>query len=620
MEQQEIIRHIRLVSRMMDQINYGIVYVDREKRIQICNDKAKEFTGIMFDAPFSHDEGVISEGDIVIIADNSVGEDDGGLCSEDLQSLNIHDGGISQGDILLAVGVYRNAEIEPAYKYVHQHHLAMPVRLQENYLGFKICAEVDTERRITAITVNDVVHELEFFSSVGNIVVVDGKYGNIKFFQAKGYSVRNEDLANILRGQPFQSKGGTSYEIDVTGRPYLDFFDESPLTEKMFRALEGEPISVRNTIQEINKRPFICTILTAEEEETGRIFGVMLLIQAVDSLEALVEEKNRLIEQLEHVGNKETRRQDFHVPEEAVRSFVGNSSKAEETKYLAYKASQNRFNTLITGESGTGKSILARAIHRMGMPEAPFVEVNCNAIAPSLFESELFGYVGGAFTGARSEGKKGFFEEADGGTIFLDEIGDIPLTIQVKLLHVLQNKIIYKVGSSKPVKVDVRVIAATNQNLEEEVRRGTFRQDLYYRINVFQIQIPPLRERQSDLYLLINQILETTCRRYGLPPKKFSSDALKVMLAYNWPGNVRELENVVERAAMLCDSNIIYSEYLSVGNEDTPTSMKELLAREEARILESTLIRCNGDKNRAMKELGMSRSVFYDRLKQYGQE
>lgn len=274
---------------------------------------------------------------------------------------------------------------------------------------------------------------------------------------------------------------------------------------------------------------------------------------------------------------------------------------------------------ILTGESGTGKSKLARAIHNAGegSQNSPFVEVNCNAIAPTLFESELFGYVGGAFTGAKSDGHVGYFEAADKGTIFLDEIGEIPLEIQVKLLHVLQNKIIYRVGSSKPVKVDVRVIAATNKNLEEEVAMGRFRQDLFYRINVFPIDIPPLRERKADLYVLINQLLKTICDNYGLEQKQFSGEAIQKMVAYDWPGNVRELENAIERAITLCDSNIIYSEHLRIGKGAVPTTMKEMLAKEEERILEMTLIKYNGDKQKAMTELDLSRTVFYDKLKKY---
>ncbi len=223
----------------------------------------------------------------------------------------------------------------------------------------------------------------------------------------------------------------------------------------------------------------------------------------------------------------------------------------------------------------------------------------------------------GTFTGAKTEGKLGFFEAANRGTIFLDEIGEIPLDIQVKLLYVLQNKIIYRVGSSKPIKVDVRVIAATNTNLEEEVAMGHFRQDLFYRINVFPIDIPPIRERKADLYLLINQILKKACDTYGLEPKQFSGEALQKLISYNWPGNVRELENAIERAITLCESNIIYSEHLRIGKGAIPTTMKEMLAKEEERILEMTMIKYNGDKQKAMDELDMSRTVFYDKLKKY---
>ena len=192
------------------------------------------------------------------------------------------------------------------------------------------------------------------------------------------------------------------------------------------------------------------------------------------------------------------------------------------------------------------------------------------------------------------------------------------MDIQVKPLHVLQNKTIYRVGSSKPIKVDVRIIAATNKNLEEEVAQGRFRQDLFYRINVFPIEIPPIRERKGDLYLLINKLLERTCDTYGLETKQFSGEALQKLISYNWPGNVRELENAIERAVTLCETNIIYPEHLRIGKGDIPTTMKEMLAKEEARILEMTLLKYNGDKQLAMKELAMSKTIFYDKLKRYG--
>lgn len=604
------------IELLMDNMNQGIVYVDTEKKIQICNMKAKEITGIVINSHASHDDGRIAEGDIVIIADNKLGDDDGNLGADELTMMNINDKNIREGDMVVAVGVYKNKRIEPEYKYLRAHQGTMSLKLDVNYYGFHIVASIDTENHETAININDMLYRLDYFSSVGNMVVLDGTTGDVKFFQAKGYSTRGEDAGNLLRGQAYYKKTTEDADIDVVGKKFLDFFDESQLTERLFAVLDGQGEEIKNHLYEINKRPFICNIVPWSNPDNHSVAGVFLLIQDAEQLESLLDERNEILRQME-ATNEEIQTSDLVYPEEAFAAFVGKSSQAREVKYMAYKASKNKFNVIITGESGTGKSKLAREIHMLGNPEAPFVEVNCNAIAPTLIESELFGYVGGAFTGAKTEGKIGFFEAANGGTIFLDEIGEIPLETQVKLLHVLQNKIIYKVGSSKSIKVDVRVIAATNKNLEEEVSMGRFRQDLFYRINVFPIDIPPMRERKADLYLLINKILKRTCDTYGLEQKQFSGDALQKLIAYNWPGNVRELENAIERAITLCESNIIYSEHLQVGKGDIPRTMKEILAKEEERILEMALIKYNGDKGKVMEELDLSRTVFYDKLKRY---
>lgn len=298
--------------------------------------------------------------------------------------------------------------------------------------------------------------------------------------------------------------------------------------------------------------------------------------------------------------------------------FIGSSPAMAQVKQLALKASKTKFNVIITGESGTGKSLLARQIHNLNNPDAPFVEVVCNAIAPSLIESELFGYAPRAFTGADPNGKMGFFERANGGTIFLDEIGEVPPEIQVKLLHVLQTKRIYRVGSTTPIDVDVRVITATNCDIEEEVKNGNFRQDLYYRINVFPIRIPPLRERQRDLYVLANNILEELCNKYDMEKKQFSEEAIDVITGYDWPGNVRELENIVERAITVCDGHVIYSENLMINSRDKMSlTLKQRVEREEKKIIEDTLFKNNDDRKKTMEELGLSRTVFYEKLKKY---
>lgn len=602
------------IELLMDNMKKGVIYVDGERRIRICNNIAKEITGIVFDVDASHDAGQIREGDIVILADNKLGEDDGNLGSEDLETLNIVDKSIQQGDMLVAVGVYKNKRIEPEYKYV-RGQLMVPLELDVNYFGFHITAAIDEEKKENLITVNGKQYKMDFFSSVGNMVIIDGTSGEVKFFQAKGYSIRREDAGMILRGQEYFAKIPEDINKDVVGMKFLDIFDESRLSERLFAILDGNGRQVANRLYEINKRPIICDIVPWHEEGWhGR--GAFLIIRDALHLDQLLEDRNEIIRQIEGRGAVSAA-STLDLPEGILEGFTGQSAKTNEVKYMAYKAANNKFNIIITGESGTGKSRLAREIHNMGNPNAPFVEVNCNAIAPSLFESELFGYVSGAFTGASSGGKVGFFEAANKGTIFLDEIGELPMDIQVKLLHVLQNKVIYRVGSSKPIKVDVRVIAATNRNLEEEVAQGRFRQDLYYRINVFPIEIPPIRERKGDLYLLINQLMKNICDDYGLEPKMFSGEALQKMISYNWPGNVRELENVIERAVTLCDSNIIYGEHLRIGKGNIPRTMKEMLAKEEERILEMTLLKYNGNKQKAMEELDMSRSIFYDKLKKY---
>lgn len=607
---------VSAIELLMDNMDQGVMYVDRGRRIRTCSRRAKEIMGIVINPQASHDSGHLAEGDIVILADNKLGGDDGDLGPSELALLNICDKGIQPGDMLTAVGVYQNRRIEPRYKYLGGgYRSGMSLKLDVNYFGFHIEASVDPDKAETRIRVGTKDFPMGYYYSVGNMVVIDGKTGSIKFFQAKGYSVRSEDAGKILRGQSWLAKHADDRGIDVKGRPFLDFFDQSPLSEKLFEVLDGRGEQVSNRLYEINKRPLICDIVPWPERAEPT--GAVLIIRSAVNLDSLLEDRNELIRQIEERKEKDTAGSAQAYPEDAFSGFAGKSKKAQEVKYLAWKAANSRFNVILTGESGTGKSKLAQEIHRAGTPEAPFVEVNCNAIAPTLFESELFGYVGGAFTGAKSEGHMGYFEAANKGTIFLDEIGEIPLEIQVKLLQVLQNKIIYRVGSSKPIKVDVRVIAATNRNLEEEVAMGRFRQDLFYRINVFPIEIPPIRERKADLYLLINQLLKRICDSYGLEQKQFSGEAIQKMVAYNWPGNVRELENAIERAITLCDSNIIYSEHLRMGKGAAPVTMKELLAKEEERILEMTLMKYNGDKKKAMEELDMSRTVFYDKLKKY---
>jgi len=280
---------------------------------------------------------------------------------------------------------------------------------------------------------------------------------------------------------------------------------------------------------------------------------------------------------------------------------------------------------LISGENGSGKEIVARTLHRWShRAEQPFVDVNCAAIPEELIESELFGHRKGAFTGAIDE-RKGKFELADGGTLFLDEVGDMSVRTQAKVLRVLQEQTFQKVGGQQPITVDVRVIAATNKDLQAEIARGTFRDDLYYRLNVIPIDVPPLRARGNDIALLAEHFLRRFAAETGNPRKRLSSGAAAKLKAYQWPGNVRELRNVSERLAILLRSDTIEPEDIQLGaRESVPAEIATNLSLKEARdafekqYILGRLREFAGNVSRTADALGVERSNLYRKLHAYG--
>ncbi len=302
--------------------------------------------------------------------------------------------------------------------------------------------------------------------------------------------------------------------------------------------------------------------------------------------------------------------------------LTGTSQRMQRVYRLIEKVSQHNYPVLILGESGTGKELVARSIHFMGSRKhKPFVPVDCSALVPTLIESELFGYVKGAFTGAMSN-KQGLMESADGGTLFLDEIGDLPVDLQAKLLRALQEKEIKPVGSTDRVTVTMRVIAATNRDLETAVRQGGFRQDLYFRLNVVQIKVPPLRERKSDIPVLVNSFLE----KFGSEshsPRIVSAEAMARFMTYDWPGNVRELENAIERAVALgsgpvlhvgdLPSNLQFAAGERISQDDEILPLNEL----ERRAILRALREAGGDKLAAARLLGIGKTTLYRKLKEY---
>jgi len=306
--------------------------------------------------------------------------------------------------------------------------------------------------------------------------------------------------------------------------------------------------------------------------------------------------------------------------------IISVSKSIQEAKKMAMIAALGKATVLLSGETGTGKELFAQAIHNASeRSHYPFLAINCGAIPRELFESELFGYVGGAFTSARKGGRPGKFELADGGTVFLDEIGDMPTDMQVKLLRVLQTGEVYRLGEHKSIAVDVRIIAATNSNLEQKVVQGDFREDFFYRLNVFPISIPPLRERIEDVIPLTKHFAKHCAQALNKPGIQFSAEVEKVLINYQWPGNIRELENVIERAVNLTESNKLKPETLGIGDliHRTAVSISKecpgsLLQKMEKQIILEIITEMQFNLSKAAKVLGICRATLYKKIKKYG--
>ncbi len=308
--------------------------------------------------------------------------------------------------------------------------------------------------------------------------------------------------------------------------------------------------------------------------------------------------------------------------------IVGQSPAIREVKRLARVAAPYPSNVLLTGESGTGKELFAQAIHNASdRSGAPFIAINCGALPRSLIESELFGYEGGAFTSSKREGQAGKFELANGGTIFLDEIGDMPYDVQANLLRVLQTREVVRIGGKKSIQIDVRIISATNKNLEDSVAGNTFREDLYYRLNVFAINIPPLRDRDGDIRLLSEYMLVKYATNFNKHISGFMDETYRALDAYAWPGNLRELENTIERAVLVCQGAMIAPADLPSGFLGRPSQRLQAQAqptqvmtasRSEENLIRMAVSVHKGNIRKISRELGFSRSTLYRKLKKYG--
>lgn len=460
---------------------------------------------------------------------------------------------------------------------VHCHTLGMVVSAAAAISNFLAVRKTQRELEATAKLHSTVINSVS-----DGLLMLDGS-GLVTFINPIGAKILNVDHTEAL------------------GKHISALVDFKPVVLKVLET--GQGYTDKEFVIE-TKRGVLHFVKTAIplKNEMGQLEGVVDIFREIKRVRQLV---NRMV---------------GATAQFSFDDITGVSPALKECIRLAKIAANSIANVLIQGESGTGKELIAQAIHKSSpRSEGPFVAINCGAIPRNLVESELFGYEDGAFTGAKHGGRPGKFEMAHGGTIFLDEIGEMPLDIQVKFLRVLQEKRITRVGGQRCFDIDVRVIAATNRDLAHEVREGNFRPDLYYRLNVLSIYAPPLRERQGDIPLLVLHLLAKMCKQLGVEKKSFTGEALEKLIAYDWPGNVRELENVVERAVNICESSQIGIDYLprSVSERQATIPRQQMSLKDlERTAIREALNRTGGNISQAAKMLGIGRNTLYSKLKE----
>ncbi len=437
--------------------------------------------------------------------------------------------------------------------------------------------------------------------------------------------VDGEGIVRFLSSHSEEMYGKT--QAEVVGRHVHDLNPESQLPRvlKTGRAEIGQLLKMKGGERLVARIPL--------RDPQGRIVG------AVGKLMAWHPQKiAKMARQLELLESKlsyyEQELTHLHRSRYTLDRYVGESKKVQDLRRAAAQAAMSDLPVLITGETGTGKEILAHAIHQLSSRrDRPLVKVNCASIPRELFESELFGYEGGAFTGASRQGKPGKFELAHQGTIFLDEVGELPVSMQVKLLRVIQEREVERVGGTRTLRLNFRVIAATNRNLKDMIEAGGFRGDLFYRLNIFPLRTPALREIAEHIPRLAYHVLSHLKERGAEAPRRISPEAMSLLMAYPWPGNVRELQNALERAAVEAgEGGTIQAVHLPPEISSSPTpperrpapeplgSLKEELARHERLVIERALALARGNRTKTAQILGIHRTGLYQKLRRHGLE
>jgi len=593
-------------------ISEGVILIDKNGTIMKYNSKAKEILGLSGCYETSHDAGRLETGDLLLFADTSVGEDDGGLNDEILNTYGVKCDKNIEKKGLLYIGK-KGVKNSIHYKIIEQNNGKVH-QLDYEIGGQKLSCVLDYYNKKAKICVDDCVFELSYFLNIANAVIIRKK--ELVFYQMKGYTARKESLMDIMSGVPFQRKKG-NFNLDVEGTNIYSFHTENELTIDLVNCASGKSDGyIENKLSNLNGFTVMSSIHSIDIG--GERCGALITMADVSTLKKSQTELNAALNELENLKKQ-------YQAEDLFPEIIGSSLSMKEVKRLAMKAAKSDTNVLILGESGTGKSFIAKKIHEKSRRSTfPFVEINCCAIPRELLESELFGYEKGAFTGARNEGKKGIFQIADGGTVFLDEIGDMPNEMQAKLLLFIQKRSFYQVGGSVEISVNVRIITATNKNIEDEIRERRFREDLFYRLNILPINIESLRNRREDISLMIESIMEKNNQVFH-EHKGLSAKANKLLLTYDYPGNVREMENILERAFVLSEGKIIYPEQLmlkgkkaNLGLNLTGKTLDQIMEAYEKDVILEAIKRNGNNHIKTFDYLGIGKTSFYSKLKKYG--
>ncbi|NLX31547.1 MAG: sigma 54-interacting transcriptional regulator [Deltaproteobacteria bacterium] len=438
-------------------------------------------------------------------------------------------------------------------------------------------------------------------------------------------------LNNILSGVLITDPDGYVIFFSDTYGKYLGMDPKAQIGKHTTDVIENSRMHIvaRTGVPEINhphqimgRNQIVQRIPIYINGKLAAVFG-QVMFEDIKDVQILADKLN-ILESKVQLYEKEL--ENLRASKYSCRNIVGSSQVMTELRRLAQRAAKVNSPVLLVGDSGTGKELFAHAIHRASdRHRKPFIRLNCSAIPKDLLEAELFGYEPGAFTGAGTKGKPGKFELAHQGTIFLDEVSELPLEIQPKLLRVVEEKIVERLGATRPVKCDFRLIAATNENLEDCIRRGKFRKDLYYRLNVIPLHIPPLRERREDIPLIASHLLQSLCRDFGLAAKGISPEVMKIFQNHDWPGNVRELSNILERTLTLLDERdeMIHVEHLPLffrslstrSERSQPRILKDLRATSERDAVLHAIRAANNNKNEAARILGIHRTALYKKMK-----